>query len=204
MPMLFLSSALAGTVVGAVGTGDVAIGQSILGAEVAVLGEQAKGFRPHFRLLAGYDVFQSLPSGSTELGFTGVVPNDQAVIRAGLFGRVDHLLRRRRIALQFSDSDEGDARYGLGLAVAAMAELAWDPEAPLTLGGHLGMGHWSGVRPECIVGEDGPVEGFPERCVAWPVSVVGGIYLRKSLKNGLTFRVQAGTTFEVGVGYRIK
>lgn len=202
--MLFLSPALAGTLVGAVGTGDLAVGQSILGAEVAVLGEQTMGFRPHFRLLAGYDLFQTLPSGSTELGFTGVVPNDEATIRAGLFFRADHLLKRRRIAFQVGQPDEGDARYGLAIGGAAMVELAWNPDAPLVLGGHLGMGHWSSVDPNCVVGPDGPVEGFPERCDAWPVSIIGAAYLRKSLKNGLTFRVQAGTTFEVGVGYRIK
>ena len=203
--MLFTTAALAGTFVGATGTADVAIGQVITGAEVAVLGDQTKGFRPHIRVLAGYDPVQALPSGSTELGFTGVVPQDQNVtVRAGIFARVDHLLRLRRIAVQFNDPDEGTARYGLGFAGAAMAELAWNPEAPIVLGAHLGLGHWSAIRPECIVGDDGPVEGYPERCVAWPVSVIGGAHFRKSFKNGFTFRITLGTTFEAGVGYRFK
>lgn len=201
--MLWLSAALAGTLVGLAGTGDVATGQGLIGAEVSVLGDQTKGFRPHGRLLVGLDPFDILPTATTELGFTGVAPSENVTIRAGMFARVDHLLRRNLVAIQVGSPDPGQVRYGVALGAAALAELAWTPDAPLVLGGHLGFGHWSAVRPSCLTGEDVPNE-LDDNCRAWPVSILGGIHLRKSLKNGLTFRANVGTTFEVGVGYRFK
>lgn len=203
--LLLTAAAMAGTIVGATGTADVAVGQTLTGLELAALGDQTQGFRPHIRVLAGVDLVDRAPTGTTELGFTGVAPseNTAATIRAGVFARIDHLIRDRRIALQFGSTDQGTARYGMALAGAAMAELAWTPEAPLVVGAHLGFGHWQGVLPDCLAVDRLPDE-LPEGCIAWPVSIIGGAYVRKSFRSGLTLRASVGTTFEVGVGYRFE
>ena len=199
--MVLISAALAGTLLGVAGTGDVATGQALVGAELSVLADQSKGFRPYGRLLVGLDPLDVLPTGTTELGFLGVAPSEKATIRAGMFARVDHLVRRQRIAVQAGEADVAEVRYGIAMGAAALAEIAWTPEQPLVFGGHVGFGHWSAVRPGCLTGESAPDE-LPDNCRAWPVSIIGGLHLRKSLKNGLTFRVHLGTTFELGVGYR--
>ena len=124
-------------VISASGGWDLPIAQPWAGVEVGLVPVQDHGFEPIGRLALQYGPIDTLPFGTLELGGVARVPEDEAVLRAGLVLRLQALYADFRVPMQLSDPEDGPA-LGFVPGFQGLVEFAWKPEAPLTLGFRAG------------------------------------------------------------------
>lgn len=200
MIALWVAAALAGEPRAAVGVGAIGglefqTAQPFAGVDLVVWPTQTLGPAPVGRLVLGVGIDERLPLGFAEVGFTWGIANPEATLRIGAVARPMIAGTHGRMPLPFANT--GEAEYGLLVGGAGLAELEWNPRAPLTLGARAGIGP-VGAGYGCDVE---PV-GFDD-CRVWVPGFVGGFVLRKRFPGRLALEAQLGTTSFLAVEARL-
>ncbi len=183
---------------GAVGIGvgggyDLITDQPWTGLDVALHPTQDHGFAGIGRIQGWYGFADRAPLGSLELGGVFVVPNPEAVIRAGLLFRGTAVYTEYPASVRPFGPGQPDApKVGFLPGGMALVEFEWGTEAPFTLrlaGGTQSQG--SACSDTAIL----------EDCVKWAGGFIGGISARYRTKGGLYAEAWAGPSPSLVVGY---
>ncbi len=200
--MLLLSlvtAAHAGAVALAAGGGyDLLTAQPWTGLDVALHPSQDHGFAGIGRIQGWYGFADRAPLGSIELGGVFVVPNPEAVIRAGLLFRGTPIYTEYPASVRPFGAGAPDApKVGFLPGALALVEFEWGTEAPFTL--RLAGG--SQPQAGAVACNDGDVLN---ECVSWAGGFVGGISARYRTKGGLFGEAWAGPSPSLVVGYAFR
>jgi hypothetical protein len=192
---LLVSVAFGGNAAVSAGGGfDAATEQPWAGLDLALFPSQDHGFAAFGRVNGGYG-FADGPLGALELGGAFVIPNEEAVVRLGLAGRIAGIYTDYRAPIPVGAApSDGDPAPGLLPGGMLVVEFEWGDEAPFTLRGAGGVGSTAAAVP-C----DG-LDVFYQ-CIGWRPGFLGGISARGRLKNGLFLEALGGPSLQALVGY---
>ncbi len=200
LPLLIglLSPALAGAaVVGLTGGVDFSTSNPWAGVELALHPTHTQGVAPVLRLAPGWAFIDGQPLVLGELGFMARVPEDEAVVRVGLVGRVLFTGAKHDLPLGVFEAES--ARYGLIPGAMAALEFEWgDGRFPFTFSTGARAGVGSAVYDAaCEEDSDRP------DCLNWSASFIGGFLGRIRTDTGLSVEVVLGPTTHLSVGWAL-
>lgn len=183
-------------VLSAAGGFDMPTDQPWSGVEIALHATNTKGFAPIARFAPAYGFGDRGPIAFGELGLLAVLPEDEAVLRAGLAVRPTFLYAQERMPVGFGDPENGRI-FGITPAVYGVIEFEFHPESPWTLGIRGGPASTASDY-QCEV--DNP--DLPT-CLTWHVGFGGGFEVRKRWESGLALDAILGTTTQLSVGWTL-
>ena len=154
-----------------------------------------KGFAALGRIQGGYGFADQAPIGALEIGGTFVVPNDEAIIRAGLVAKATAIYTEYPAAVRpFGVGLPGDPAVGLLPGAMVIVEFEWGDVQPFTL--RLAGGTQS---------QAGAIQCFSTdvnyECVKWSGGFIGGLEARYRAKNGLFGEAWVGPSPSLVVGF---
>jgi hypothetical protein len=193
--LALLGTAFAGNAsVGVIGARDQATDQWWSGLDLALNPSQDHGIAAFGRIQGGYG-FTDGPLGAIEVGATGVVPNEQALIRFGGLVRSGAIYAEYPGAVRpFGVGSKGDPAFGLLPGAELLVEFEWGDVAPFTLRIAGGTGS------EAAMEQCEPTDTTYD-CVSWSPGILFGISARGRLKNGLYGEAVLGPSPSVALGY---
>ncbi|MBA2319897.1 MAG: hypothetical protein H0V89_01970, partial [Deltaproteobacteria bacterium] len=166
--------------------------QPWVGLDLALFPGHARGVAAHGRLTGGYGFADESPLGIVELGFTGVIPNDEAIVRLGLAARFEGIYTEYGAAVALGAlGAEGDPAFGLIPGGMLLLEFEWGEEAPFTV---RASGGASSIAVQCGLETN-------DDCIGWRGGFLGGISARGRLKSGIFLEAAAGPSVSALVGY---
>jgi hypothetical protein len=195
-PALAASLAFGGNAAISAGGGSDGITQQPwAGLDLALFPGQDKGFAAHGRLTSGWGFIDGAPLGALELGATGVIPNDEAILRLGFAARMGALYAEYPVGLTIGAlGAEGAPALGLLPGGEMLVEFEWGDEAPFTLRVAAGI---TSQASALYCGSNGSYD----ECLGWRPGFLGGVSARGRLKNGLFGEILGGPSLYALVGY---
>jgi len=188
---LLAQAAVAGTLVTSVAAGhEGTVLQPWAGVDLAWRPTGDAPLQPLLRLTAGAGAGPA-PTVIADVGFLVRVPEDEAIVRAGVIARaiVD------RDALSYPIEFGGrDPKIGLIPIVLGQVEFEWDRKVDFGVGAQLG----AGPRPTDVLCTNG---ASPADCLRWVNGFHGGFLGWFRLRQGLSVDVVAGIDPRVAVGW---
>jgi hypothetical protein len=171
--------------------------QGVTSLDFAVHPDHQSGFSPLARVRADYAIADGRPYGDMELGFTGVIPDDNITGRLGVVAGTMLIAVPYPVPYQVSEPDpEGFGELGFLPSAMMVGEISFYREAErgmrsVTVG--LRAGAASGINVgRCDANE----------CRGWGWSFAGSLNFRADFWEHVHLDLQVGNSLHATLGYR--